>query len=232
MGADMKFLIRVDDIGMTPEESPMPPGKNRDHGLELAKKFNDAMQGVPWLAAVVPAMLDEDGVAWLKQAKGVDVALHGWDHCEADGCRNEFENLSIDSCRWKISNGQLRVGPTPYFVPPWNAYTPNFIEAAWHEGIRHIFAAPVQWETPPSPVELARGVKLWPAWSSLYGSLAWTQGCKPILNTLPDLLGKKGKAVLTLHITWISARDPEFVSVRTFARMIAQHAISAQEFTS
>jgi hypothetical protein len=231
----VKFLIRVDDIGMTPEETSMPPGKKWDHGLKLAQKFDAAMQGVPWMAACVPAMIDEDGIAWLQQSPHISVALHGWDHCEEGGCRNEFEGLSVDDCRLKICKGQSRIGPAPFFVPPWNAYTPNFVEGAWHEGVRHIFGAPVEWATPPSPVELERGVKFWPAWNCLYGSLAWQQspeGCGPIMKMLPSLLGETGRAVITLHITWLAARDPEFVHVREFSKLIDGSAMSASEFVS
>lgn len=229
----MKFLIRTDDIGMRPEESPIPPGKKWDHGLRLAQAFDAALDGLPWLAACVPMLCDDAGVEWIRGRKNITVALHGFDHCEVAGARNEFEGLSVDACREKLDKSQKRVGPTPYFVPPWNAFTEASVEAMWHEGIRHVFGAPTTWPTPPSPVDLARGVRFWPAWWTLYGACGWQQSeesCRRILDTVPALLDIPGRAVLTLHITWEAARDPEFKHVAELAAMIKDHVISAEEF--
>lgn len=229
----MKFLIRVDDIGMRPEEAPIPPGKKWDHGLKMAMEFDDALDGLPWMAACVPMLCDEDGIARIRSRHNITVALHGWDHCEVMGARNEFEGLSVDACREKIDKSQKHIGPTKFFVPPWNAYTSNFVEAAWHEGIRHVFVAPEEWPTPPSPVNMGKGVKFWPAWFPLYGALGWRQSnesCDRILSTIPSLLDHPGRAVLTLHITWEAARDPKFKHVQDLAKMIKDHIVTAEEF--
>lgn len=229
----MKILIRVDDFGWTSEESDNPPLKKTDAGLRIARKFHDALDGIPYLAAVIPAVLDVVGREWLlSKPKGLTVALHGWSHREPNpGDRHEFEGMSQDEVRGRICSGQGVCGPTPYYVPPFNGLDHAHVPALWHEGIRYIFGREQEWGTPPSPVELANGVKFIPAWARLYGALGWKQGSaeKRLLDVLYDIYDLPGFAVMTLHLPWEHARDPEFKHTRVLQEFKG-HFISADDF--
>lgn len=228
----MILLLRVDDVGFTPEESDTVSGKRHDVGLSLAKRFYASLQGVPFLAACVPDSIDDVGVGWLKsRPKGLSVALHGYRHATMIQ-RNEFLNAGDFTIREKISAAQKRIGPTKFYVPPHNVIDAEHVEPLWHEGIRYIFGREEEWPTPPSPREMAKGVRFYPAWARLYGATAWTQGAatEPILDALPKVENAEGKAVITLHVTWQAAKDPDFLSVRVMAQRYGHLFISPEEF--
>lgn len=228
----MKIMLRVDDFGWTSEEAENPPMKKRDVGLRLAQRFHAALDGIPYLAAVIPAEVDVEGKKWLEsRPKGMSVALHGWNHSDPTGDRNEFQGMSADQVRARIALGRTILGSTPFLVPPFNGLDPAHIESMWHEGIRYIFGREQEWPTPPSPVELAKGVKFIPAWTRLYGSLGWIQGAAKarLLDEIYDLYDQPGLAVMTLHLPWMAARDPEFKHVRSL-NPYAGHFIAPEEF--
>lgn len=208
----MKLLLTVDDFGWTSEESETPPIKRVDAGLALARRFHEAMRGVPFLAGVIPAFVDDEGAKWLRsQPAGLFAALHGWDHAAGTPqVRHEFVRATPDKIRDAISRGRDRVGRTPYYIPPYDAIDTGEADAMWHEGIRYVFAsASTDWPTPPSPYRFG---KCWmvPRWRRMYGALGWQQGCYPILAQLAELRNAPGLAVATLHLPWEAARDPEF----------------------
>ena len=228
----MRFMIRCDDLGLTPESAETPSGKARDKGLGLARRFHAAMQGVPFLGATIPGEVDAEGVEWIRsRPAGLTVALHGYRHATLVQ-RNEFLNESSAFIREKIAEAQRRIGPTKFYVPPHNQIDAEHIEPLWHEGIRYVFGREQEWPTPPSPVEMARGVMFYPAWSTLYGATAWTQGSatEPLLDVLPKIEHAEGKAVMTLHLPWQSAKDPDFLSVRVMAARYGHMFVSAEEF--
>lgn len=228
----MKFLLRVDDFGWTDEESEAPPLKKRDIGLRLAQKFHAALDGIPYLAGVIPSEVDDRGIDWLMSCPdGLSVALHGWNHSPGKE-RHEFHGLSPDSIRELISRGQKKIGPTPYFIPPFNSFAHAHAAPMWHEGIRYVFGRDQAWASPPSPYELEMGVMFIPAWARLYGALGWKQGSASnrVLDELYVLFPDPGIAVLTLHLPWEAARDPEFKHTKTLARVWREHFVSAEEF--
>jgi hypothetical protein len=221
----LKFLLRVDDIGWTSEESDRPPCKKQDVGLEIAKRFHDALDGIPYLAGVIPAYVDVNGIEWIEsEPKGMTVALHGFGHGEpTPGDRHEFEGKSEDFVRTRIAEGRRIVGPTQYYIPPFNSLNPAHVGALWHEGIRYVFGRELDWPTPPSPYELDHGVKFIPSWSRLYGAIGWQQGAakRRLLDEIQDIheFGREaGVAVMTLHLPWESARDPEFKHTKSLKK--------------
>lgn len=226
----MKFAIRVDDFGWKPTKE----GKERDLGLQEARRFHECFAGFPYLGAVIPADADEEGRAWIAtKPAGLTVALHGWDHSTPGGARNEFEGFSIDAMREKLEAGQKRVGPTPHFVPPFNSISPGLAEACFHEGVRYIWGAPVRWDTPPSPIELDKGVRFLPSWDRFYAATRWQQGDQaPLLAQLSGNWWKSapGLACITLHITWELARDHQLRGVRELVSLVAEHLVTPYHF--
>jgi hypothetical protein len=232
MGACVNYLLRVDDFGWTAEEGDRPPTKKADVGLRLARQFHEVLDGMPYLAGVIPACVDLEGVEWLEgEPVNMTKALHGFTH-EDRGDRHEFEGMSPAIVRDKIAEGHRIIGPTPYYIPPFNSLDHAHIPSLWHEGIRYIFGREQQWETPPSPTELAMGVRFIPAWARLYGALGWQQGAasRRLLDEMELTHDKDGLAVMTLHLPWEFARDPRLQHLRELRRTWKRKFVSAAEF--
>jgi len=229
----MKFCIRVDDIGWTPTESSTPPIKEPDAGLELAQKFHEAMNGLPYLAGVIPGFMDEIGLNWLRsRPTGLTVALHGWNHALSGGDRDEFAYHNVGQIRHKLALGQALIGPTEHYIPPFNAVSDKLPAAAWNEGIRYIWGAQKAWPTPPSPYYLYKCLFI-PAWAPLYGASGWAQNCdsQPLLTTVSNVLDTTGYAVISLHITWEAGKESgTFWSLRKLVNLIQDSVISPQDF--
>jgi hypothetical protein len=230
----MRFVIRVDDFGWTGDGDPEnAPIKRVDRGFVLAKKFHDAMQGVPYLAGVIPSTADPEAVSWIEsKPAGMSVALHGWNHQMREGARNEFEGMGEEGCRALFSSGMKRIGTTRHLIPPFNAITEPMVRAAWHEGIRFIWGAPSNWNTPPSPYEMEKGVVFVPSWKPLYGACGWgqTPGDRALWQAMAELGNGHGIAVVTLHLPWEVARDPEFKWVRYVVETQRRWIMSPEEF--
>lgn len=233
----MKFLLRVDDVGWTGEEDVYPLKKPDRKGVVM-RRFHEALDGVPYLAAVIPNCIDLTSATWIKEKAvktGMTVALHGYSHKEPKpGDRHEFEGFPNEKVREAICAGQRIIGPTTYYVAPFNSFASSHIESMWHEGIRYIFGREQDWPTPPSPSELAMGVKFIPAWSRIYGALGWVQGSakKRILDEIDELADQPGIAVMTLHLPWSVARDPEFKHERSLSKNFKKLFITPEKFVA
>lgn len=229
----MRILCRCDDFGWSTEASDTPPIKLPDTGLALAQRFHEAMGGSPYLAGVIAKCVDDEGRAWLQsKPAGLTVALHGWDHgAWQPRERDEFSALSETQSRERIELCQRKVGPTPYWIPPYNSLAPVFLATAWHEGVRYVFSGPSGWPTPPSPYQVER---LWivPAWAPLYGGSRFRQGESPsILESLSKVdLDKPGHAVITLHIGWEADKHEYFDGVRELVDRVREHLVTPDEY--
>jgi hypothetical protein len=227
----VNYVLRVDDFGWTSEEEEYPT-KKKDVGLEVAKRFHDALNGVPYLAGVIPAAVDLQGRSWIESApKGLTVALHGWKHQTVDKVRSEFHGMDPQGIRTMIDAGQKVVGPTKHFIPPFNAYDEYWGEPLWHEGIRYVWGRELDWPTPPHAEIRGRQIFI-PAWARLYGALAWVQGAakKRLLDEIELTHDQPGIAVMTLHLPWESARDPKFNHLREMSKTWRGYFISADDF--
>lgn len=226
----MKFCIRVDDIGWLQNKQP-------DSGLELAQRFHAALAGLPYLAGVIPACLDQAGLEWLKSSPcgGMTVAQHGWDHRYVNGVASEFHGMGLYECRKRISRGVnvFRAnGIAPrHMIPPFNAIVPAFPNACYFEGIRYLWAAPSSWPTPPQPFPMGH-VTCVPSWLPVYAATRWAMSptTLPLRETLPAVMDQPGKAVLTLHITWEAARCADFEGVRWLVDTIGDRVIGPEEY--
>jgi hypothetical protein len=192
------------------------------------------MGGVPYLGAVIPSCVDDVGLTWLRsEPAGLTVALHGWNHgADRPEERDEFSGRVERDIRQRLRWGQIRVGPTPHLVPPYNALPYGLPEAAYHEDIRYIWGAEREWPAPPPPHELGR-VWLIPAWAPLYGALRFKQAESPVvLDNLRALVGYTCPytAVVVLHIPWEKSREPELGGVREFADFVRDYAITPDEY--
>lgn len=228
----MKFTVRVDDFAWTPQEAERVPMKKPDIGMRVARRFHEAMQGVPYIAGVIPSCVDEEGRAWLGSVTHeMTVALHGYTHRPVDGVMDEFHGMPMEEMRRLLDLGQKRIGHTKHFIAPFNSIERDLPEACWHEGIRYLWGAPSTWVTPPQPHTIFRDVLFIPSWLPLYGATAWSQGGAPImLRDIPAMLDLPGLAVLTLHITWEAAKDEAFVGVRALVKVIRDRVVSPEEF--
>lgn len=84
------------------------------------------------------------GLARRTVAAGHLIGSHGWDHAN-------FAALSYGAAQWRLAADRetwwrlARVAPTPYFRPPYGAYTGTTVAAAGMEG----YAAVVLWDVDP-----------------------------------------------------------------------------------
>lgn len=212
-----------------------------DEGLSIAQSFHAAMSELPYLAAVIPSSIDAAGAEWLQsKPEGMTVGMHGYSHRPAvtDG-RSEFAGMSEKRIRDRIAAGNQKLGGiAEHFILPWNAYEADFAEAAYHEGVRYIWGAedhgtssPSTWPTPPQPYSLGR-ITFVPAWLLTYGVTIGKMSREdiPLCGTLPVLIDRKGKAVITLHITWEYSKSATFDGVKWLVDTIGDRVISADEF--
>jgi hypothetical protein len=226
----MKFCIRVDDIGWA-------ASKKIDHSLQLAREFHAAMQGLQYLAAVIPAWVGSKGLEWLaSKPEGMAIALHGWSHKP-----DELRDRPIERLRDMIDNGArpLRnAGITiEHFVLPFNIYGTDLSFACFHEGIKFIWGggthdtvSPANWPTPPQPYPLDR-ITFVPSWLPTYAAALWKMGedDTPLIETLPVILDNPGKAIITLHITWEAAHG-SFKGVEWLVSQIKDRVITPAEY--
>lgn len=235
----MKIALRVDDLGWTADEIDPAPMKAPDIGLRLAQRFHAAMQGLPYLGAVIPACVDSEGAAWLRsQAKGLTVALHGWNHGCRNGVESEFHGMDLEQCRQSIYSGIKVLGETSHLVLPFNHYEPELAEACYLEGVRYIWGggshdqpSPATWPTPPQPYPLGRVIFV-PSWRPLYTATLWRMGPddESLEHRLLEFIDLPGKAVLTLHITWEAAKSKDFSGVRWLVNQIGDRVITVEQY--
>ncbi len=235
----MKFCLRIDDYGFTPMASDSSgPLKTADRGLMIAQRCHAALRGIPYLAAVIPSCLDQDGLAWLQaQPEGMTLALHGFSHEPF-----EFHGLTLHKCRERIGRGMaaLKGIPVAHMVLPFNRYEPELAEACYLEGIRHIWgggshdeSTPSAWPTPPQPYPLGR-LTFVPSWKPLYAATIWRMGPEgePLQDILPRMLDLPDhvKALITLHVTWEAAKCEDFRGVRWLADTIGDRVIGPDQY--
>jgi len=225
----LRLTIRADDLGWDVKQ----PDKI-DRGLSLARRFHDAMQGVPYLGAVIPSCVDADGRAWLRsRPKGLTVAMHGVTHnMVSPGVESEFAGLTRTKCMVMIGSGQRRLGvPTQHFVAPFNHYGEFLGDALADCGIIYHWYGDTPEQEPMPPKRSERFVWI-PVWRPLYGMTAWrvADDRPSILDVLAGLNGSIQSAIVTLHITWEAAFPPEFDGVREFVKTYGQHVITPDEY--
>lgn len=222
----MKFVIRVDDIGWSPKAVD-----KIDRELRLARRFHEAMRGAPYVAAVIPSMLDAAGLAWLQSAPaGMTIALHGLDHAPV-----EFRGLTGEQMRQRIQLSQERMAGITIadMVLPFNQYESGLecacrlqgIERLWGGG-HHQHTDPSRWPTPPAPYPVGP-ILFMPSWKPAYAATLWRMSdeCPALCDTLPQLLQSPGKCILTLHITWESGLCDHFEGVRHLIKTIGDEII-------
>lgn len=224
-----KIMVRVDDIGWTDEVLNYPI-KKPDAGLRIAQQFHHAMGGLPYLAGVIPACVDHEGLTWLRtKPSGMTIALHGWDHgADRVDERDEFSARSVDEIRDRIDRGQKLIGPTEHLIPPYNAVPEVLCRAVWHEGIRYVWVGAeygTWWRI--------NNINVIGSDAFLCGATRWQQGIRdPIVNvSIQNVLRESSRwAVLTLHLPWEWARDPEFNGVRELVAILTDHIISPVDY--
>lgn len=230
----MKFVLRVDDLGWR-------QNGQKDEGLRLARKMHQILAGMPYVGAIIPAALDEEGRQWLQtRPENLTPAVHGWNHARAmDGVASEFRLCGPARCRKLIAEGMNAIGrPIEHLVLPFNAWEHQLGEAAYLEGIRWIWGgglhdttSPSDWPTPPQPYSIGR-LGFIPSWRPTYGAVLWNMGPgdRPIKENLARVRQLPGKCVLTLHITWEASREKELEGIEWLVKQIANDVISASEF--
>src|SRR5512139_613984 len=234
----LRVCLRVDDYGWSTEEIPgAGPLKQSDVGLELAQRFHAALQGLPYLGAVIPASIDDAGRGWLLSAPaGLTVAQHGTTHALSHhGVAHEYHDCeTLSDVRHRIAEGRRMLGVpgVTHFVPPFNAVGAELPEALYLEGHRVLWGAPSEWPTPPQPYSRGRMLFV-PAWLPLYGATRWRMRAedRPLLDVWPEVRSLPGRACLTLHLPWEAAHDAErFDGVRRLVALLGEHVISPQEY--
>ena len=227
----MQLCLRADDLGWSPHNED-----KIDRGLELAQRCHALLQGLPYLAAVIPAAVDDAGLAWLQSGpEGMRVAMHGLDHSPV-----EFRGLTIEACRERICEARRALAGVPIedMVLPNNQYEWGLGIACNHEGIRNVWGGghhtrtgPSGWPTPPEPYPLEEIVFV-PSWKPTYAAVTgWMRDdIPPLRETLPALLELPGKAVLTIHITWEAGLNRDLDGIRWLADEVGPYLIPAAEY--
>jgi hypothetical protein len=222
----VKLVLRVDDVGWNPD-------KSADRGLRFAQKFHEAMNGIPFLAAVIPACLDDDGRSWLRSGPaGVTVAMHGYKHLPArEGEPSEFYTLTYRQCLQAIREAKKELSiKTRHFVAPWNHYTDELHDALAIEGFDSRWTGPENGGNPPG---LYGGSFInIPCWRTLSGAFRWKMGPEDqaLLDVIPGVSDRPGKAVACLHITWEGCKGEDFRGVREFVQKFSECVITPDEY--
>ncbi len=222
----MKFCIRVDDLGWNLDKSP-------DMCLQFARKFHEAMAGVPYLGAVIPYCLDKAGQSWLQsEPTGLTVAMHGFRHEPyMKGEPSEFYGCTLSKCKELIHIASLMLGiETRHFVAPWNHYTDDLHEALAAEGFDLRWMGPEAGSVPPLP-EFRHYLRI-PAWRRLDGAFRWRMGPEdePLLEILSELTERPGQAVISLHVTWEGSKGDDFRGVREFVQKYGDAVITPDQY--
>jgi hypothetical protein len=197
----MKFCIRVDDFGFLPD-------KSNDSGLRCACRFHEAMAGLPYLAAVIPACLDGDGLDWLNEKPdGMTLAMHGFAHQPAaQGVYSEFHGRTFSECLRMLQEARWMMPiETRHFVAPWDQYTQPLLDALSVAGFDRLWMASQNGMNPPEARGLSRILVL--GWRPLCAALTRRMQASDeiLLDYLPKIMDGPGRAVICLHVTWETA---------------------------
>jgi hypothetical protein len=224
----MNFCIRIDDIGLRPHHV-------KDAGLQLAQTMHSVMGGVPYLAAVIPGILDAAGAKWIRsKPEGMTIALHGWDHSiGCNGGENEFERLGLSTCCSMLSRGLRMIeGSKPIidFVPPFNAVTDELLLACRRSGINYVWGQPYASPHPYRPERKEWGIYL-PSWTPLYGMTIWSIPDRgPIIEKLRQLRKSKDVAIVVLHLTWEASFTDTLSGLKALVTEFGSQIISPHEY--
>lgn len=217
----MKFVVRVDDCGWTPE-------KQADAGLKYFREWLHAcnldVASYPVVLAFIPATLSVNDLASLGDilvdcGRTGDVprlAVHGWDHergatVEADRMSHGLNCLREAASRIAWS-GLFAKKLENIYVAPFNAYTKSTVRE-WSRattGTNGLFLGGFRDDAQsvdygPDPVVVRKNVIHVPA------VLHWYDHAPPLVGRVKELLSQAWTpdddiepppVVLTLHTTW------------------------------
>ena len=220
----MKFVILTHDVGWTSTAIQPEPLKAPDVGLELAKRFNDAMQGEPWLAAVIPTCLDDEGRKWIAEQYNIRCALHGVTHQ-----RGEFDDDTRETMKEKLVKAMIDFPFTNHFVPPFNKVKAKMLKVLPEIGLENLWSG----NSMEDPVlDEETGLLVIPCHPALYSTTKWIMDPKmiPLVKTLPKLKDEPGAGVITLHLPWEHAHDPTFSAVAEMVQFIKDDIISPDAY--
>jgi hypothetical protein len=140
----MRFVVRVDDCGWTPDKTP-------DVGLEYFRRFRRAARiderTLPIVWGFIPAMLTVSDLAALAEElratkadlptdrTGERLAVHGWDHALGAVVSAERMLVAIRQLSGVESAAHGATGRrTPIYIAPFNQYGHATI-AAWSKAV-------------------------------------------------------------------------------------------------
>jgi len=140
--ADVVFVFRFDDY----------PGSFIEVQKGVITLFRD--RGVPLTVAAIPALLEQNAEALSFLAGSIgpmcEAAVHGWDHSDrfhagVPSQASELIGLSVEEQYERITRGlsafqeRLEIKPAT-FVPPFNTYDGNTVEALRKAGVQCLSA--------------------------------------------------------------------------------------------
>lgn len=102
---------------------------------------------VPYLLAVVPTLVTEDDLEYLKTLKWAEIALHGYNHnfFTWNGTNNhEFLDMDQEQIDMKLAHGLsiLSDFTITCFVAPFNNYTQPLLSSLLHFGLTQVTVGP------------------------------------------------------------------------------------------
>lgn len=225
----MKICLRIDDIGLKPRGG-------YDEGLAIAKLLHDSLEGRPYLAGVIPGILDPAGAEWIRsKPEGMTIALHGWRHdIGMLGGNCEFEEMSELLCMQRIEQGLKNVALDHElidFIPPRNAVSDGMLAACKRAGLARVWGQSYASDYPFAPEFKEYGLFI-PLWTPLCGATLWRMSdtCRPVIDLLKKNAARPEAAIVCLHITWEANFSPAFRGIKELLRSFGDCIISPDEY--
>lgn len=223
----MKFILRVDDCGWTPDKEP-------DANLDFFLEWRDAagLAGLPVVYGFIPTMVIDDDLAILaKQLSGAEeLAVHGHDHAKGA----IVSDLQMEAALRRFRDHGLTCRS---YIPPFNAYDYCEVEA-W---IRAMRGSGIEPHSPnyffggfPDDGQSLNLGNL-PCIISRQAAMAYHvpadrhyyDRARPLIERVRAVAGKGTEsgapAVLTLHCTW-DAKD--LAGVGELVKAVREHLVS------
>lgn len=236
----MKFVVRVDDCGWTPDKRP-------DAGLKYFREWFHAcnldVAPYPVVLAFIPATMtvaDLDDLGGILRACDSPghvprLAVHGWDH--EKGAIVEAEKMAhgLSCLEHAAARDCFTVRHERIYVPPFNAYTKKTL-LDWSRatsGTNSLFLGGFRDDSQsvdygPDPVIVRKNVIHVPAVFKLYARApALVEQLGKIVE--PEIVDdvEPAPVVLTLHITW---DDKYFAALGELFHLIGPSIVPPESF--
>ena len=150
-------------------------------------------RGLKYLLGVVPALINEEDISFIKSLEFCEVALHGFDHnfhTFSEGNREEFKGWAKEDIREKLKEGLniLKDFQIRCYVPPFNIFNQELVDAVNDLAITSITSGCDKPELDFHNLDVITPKRMF------YSKSTQILGCMEFFNANTDHL--------SLHLTW------------------------------